>query len=199
MNNLKTLLTASFLLASVTFATACDFLNMMRNVETSDTRNGIIAPKNRPSVNHFEKNTNAKFMAKQLLKSSAANVILGKTSDVLERYGYHTSSNGSFFSKADGIEESVSTGSFAIMSMSRHEKGDIIRVRVESNKDLQIYLNTESGVAVSFEWINLGKNEVFISPSHTLTSGNYTITLKSKIGESKLQLVVNQTELLGKK
>ncbi len=37
-------------------------------------------------------------MAKQLLKSASANAFLGKTSDVLECYGYHTSENGAFFS-----------------------------------------------------------------------------------------------------
>jgi hypothetical protein len=74
-----------------------------------------------------------------------------------------------------------------------------VRVRVESNKDLQVFLNTESGLGVSFELMNLGENEVFISPSYALSNGNYTIKLKSKTGERKLKLVVEQRELLGKK
>lgn len=198
MKNIKTLFTASLVLASVTFATASNFFNALRNVETNDTKTGMIAPANRPSANHLEKNTNAKFMAKQLSKSASANAILGKTSDVLERYGYHSSSNGTFFSNSDAAASSP-TGSFAIMSMSRNQRGDVVRVRVESNKDLQIYLNTESGLGVPFELMNLGENEVFISPSYELPNGNYTIRLKSKMGEKKLKLVVEQRELLGKK
>lgn len=198
MKNIKTLFTASLVLASVTFATASNFFNALRNVETNDTKTGMIAPANRPSANHLEKNTNAKFMAKQLSKSASANAILGKTSDVLERYGYHSSSNGTFFSNSDAAASSP-TGSFAIMSMSRNQRGDVVRVRVESNKDLQIYLNTESGLGVPFELMNLGENEVFISPSYELLNGNYTIRLKSKMGEKKLKLVVEQRELLGKK
>lgn len=198
MKNIKTLFAASLILASVTFATASNFFNTLRNVETNDTKNGMITPANRPSANHLEKNTNAKFMAKQLSKSASANAILGKTSDVLERYGYHSSSNGTFFSNSDAAASSP-MGSFAIMSMSRNERGDVVRVRVESNKDLQIYLNTESGLGVPFELMNLGENEVFISPSYELPNGNYIIRLKSKTGERKLKLVVEQRELLGKK
>jgi hypothetical protein len=199
MKNIKTLITTGLVLASVTFATASNFFNTLRNVETSDTKNGIIAPANRPSANHLEKNTNAKFMAKQLSKSVFANAILGKTSDVLERYGYHTSSNSTFFSNTDVVVMGSPTDSFAVMSMSRIERGDVVRVKVESNKDLQIYLNTESGLGVPFELMNLGENEIFISPSYTLPNGNYTIRLKTKTEERKLKLLVEQRELLGKK
>ena len=99
MKNIKTLFTASLVLASVTIATASNLFNTLRNVESNDTKNGIVIPANRPSANHLEKNTNAKFMAKQLAKSASANAILGKTSDVLERYGYHTSANGTFLDR----------------------------------------------------------------------------------------------------
>ena len=199
MKNIKTLITTGLVLASVTFATASNFFNTLRNVETSDTKNGIIATANRPSANHLEKNTNAKFMAKQLSKSVFANAILSKTSDVLERYGYHTSSNSTFFSNTDVVVMGSPTDSFAVMSMSRIERGDVVRVKVESNKDLQIYLNTESGLGVPFELMNLGENEIFISPSYTLPNGNYTIRLKTKTEERKLKLLVEQRELLGKK
>lgn len=199
MKNIKVLFTAGLVLASVTIATASNLFNTLRNVESNDAKNGIVIPSNKPSVNHLEKNTNAKLMAKQLAKSASANVILGKTSDVLERYGFHTSSKGTFFSNSDVSVAGSPTESFAIMSMSRNERGDVVRVRVESNKDLQVYLNTESGLGVPFELMNLGENEVFISPSYTLSNGNYTIRLKSKLGERKLKLVVEQRELLGKK
>jgi hypothetical protein len=199
MKNIKTLFTASLVIASVTISTASNLFNTLRNVESNDTKNGIVAPANRPSANHLEKNTNAKFMAKQLSKSASANAILGKTSDVLERYGYHTSANGTFFSNSDAAVAGSPTESFAIMSMSRNERGDVVRVRVESNKDLQVYLNTESGLGVPFELMNLGDNEIFISPSYALSNGNYTIKLKSKSGERKLKLVVEQRELLGRK
>ncbi len=196
MKNIKSLLTSGLIVASVTFASASNYFNTLRNVESTDSK---VAPANRPSANHLEKNTNAKFMAKQLSKSASANAILGKTSDVLERYGYHTSSNGTFFSNTDGAVAGSPTEAFAIMSMNRSERGDVVRVRVESNKDLQVYLNTESGLGVPFELMNLGENEIFISPSYTLSNGNYTIKLKSKTGERKLKLVVEQNELLGKK
>lgn len=199
MKNIKTLFTASLVLASVTITTASNLFNTLRNIESNDTKTGIVTPVNRPSAKHLERNTNAKFMAKQLSKSASANAILGKTSDVLERYGYHTSSNGTFFSGLDVAVAGSPTESFAIMSMSRNERGDVVRVRVESNKDLQVYLNTESGLGVPFELMNLGENEVFISPSYTLPNGNYTIRLKTKKGEKKLNLVVEQMELLGKK
>ncbi len=199
MKNIKVLFTAGLVLASVTIATASNLFNTLRNVESNDAKNGIVIPSNKPSVNHLEKNTNAKFMAKQLAKSASANAILGKTSDVLERYGFHTSSKGTFFSNSDVSVAGSPTESFAIMSMSRNERGDVVRVRVESNKDLQVYLNTESGLGVPFELMNLGENEVFISPLYTLSNGNYIIRLKSKLGERKLKLVVEQRELLGKK
>lgn len=198
MNNIKTLFTVSLILTSEQFAIASNFFNKLRNVETNDIKNAIIIPANRPSANHLEKNTNAKFMAKQLSKSASANAILGKTSDILERYGYHSSSNGTFFSNSN-VSAGSPTGSFAIMSMSRNERGDVVRLRVESNKDLQIYLNAESSLGVPFELMNLGENDVFISPSYALPNGNYTIRLKSKTGERKLKLVVEQRELLGKK
>ena len=199
MNNTKTLLTASLVLASVTFATASNFFNIPCNEETNDTKNGVITPTNRPSANHLEKNTNAKFMAKQLSKSASANAILGKTSDVLERYGYHSSSKGNFFSNSDAPLMSSPTELFAIMSISCNERGDVVRVKVESNKDLQICLTTESGLEIPFELMNLGENEIFISPSHILPNGNYTIKLKTKKEERKLKLLVEQRELLGKK
>lgn len=56
------------------------------------------------------------------------------------------------------------TESKAILLVNRSERGDVISVKVESNKDLQVYLNTESGMGVPFELINLGENEIFISP-----------------------------------
>jgi hypothetical protein len=196
MKNIKSLLTSGLIVASVTFTSASNLFNTLRNTESADSK---VAPANRPSANHLEKNTNAKFMAKQLSKMASANAILGKTSDVLERYGYHTSSNGTFFSNTDGAVAGSPTEAFAIMSMSRSERGDVVRVKVESNKDLQVYLNTESGLGVPFELMNLGENEIFISPSYTLSNGNYTIKLKSKMGERKLKLVVEQRELLGRK
>ncbi len=85
------------------------------------------------------------------------------------------------------------------MSMSRIERDDVVRVRVESNIDLQVYLNTESGLEVPFELMNLGDNKVFISTSYALPNGNYTITLQSKSGKRKLKSVIEQRELLGKK
>jgi hypothetical protein len=199
MKNIKTIFTTGLVIASVTFASASNVFNVVRTTENNDINKGMAVPVSRPSANNLERNTNAKFIAKQLAKSTSANAILGKTSDVLERYGYHSSSNGSFFSNSDAAVAGSPTSSFAIMSMSRSERGDVVRVKVESNKDLQVYLNTESGLGVPFELMNLGENEVFISPSYTLTNGNYTIKLKSKSGEVKLKLVVEQRELLGKK
>ena len=190
MNNVKTLFTASLVLASITFSTASNLFNPFRNVETNDIEGGGVAPANRPSANHSEKNTNAKFMAKQLSKSVFANAILGKSSDVLERYGYRASSNGTFFSDSNVEAAGSLTESFTIMSVSSNERGNVVRVRVESNKDLHVYLNKESGLCVPFELVNLGENEIFISPSYTLPKGNYIIRLKLKKGEKKLKLVV---------
>jgi len=189
MNNIKPLFAASILLAATTFATASDFFNRPLKIENNGAKNGISAPSDRPSANRLEKNTNAKFMAKQLSKSASANAILGKKSEVLERYGHHSSSNGIFFSKHDSDVIS-SMDSFAIMSMSRNGRGDVVRVRVESNKTLQIFFNTASGVEVPFEWMNLGENEIFISPSYVLPNGNYQIRLKSKTVEKELKLAV---------
>lgn len=83
------------------------------------------------------------------------------------------------------------------MSILHNNRGDA--VRVESNKDLQVFLNTESRLEVPFELINLGKNEVFISPSYVLPNGNYTIGLRTKKDEVKLRLAVEKRELLEKK
>lgn len=198
MKNVKTLLTAGLILASVAFINASNSFDTFRNVGTNDA-NTSVAPANRPSANHLEKNTNAKFMAKQLAKSASANAILGKTSDVLERYGYHTSANGTFFSSSNAAVAGSPTESFSIISMSRSERGDVVRLKVESNKDLQVYFNTESGMGIPFEIMNLGENEVFISPGYSLPNGDYTIRLKTKTGERKLKLKVEQRELLGKK
>ena len=199
MKNIKTLFTACFVLASVTIATASNLFNTLRNAESNDPKNGVAVPVSKPLVKHLERNINAKFMAKQLLKSVSANAILGKTSDVLKCYGHHISANDTFFSNPDVAVASSPSESFAIMSMIRNERGDVVRVRVESNKDLQVYLNIESGFGVPFELMNLGENEVFLSPSYALPNGNYTIKLKSKSGERQLRLVVGQRELLGKK
>jgi hypothetical protein len=198
MKNIKSLITTGLVLATVTFANASNLFTALRNVEVNDAK---AVPVNKPS--HLEKNTNAKFIAKQLTKlatsNSSASAILGKSSDVLERYGYHTSSNGTFFSNSEGAKAGSPTESNAIISVNRSERGDVVRVKVESNKDLQVYLNTESGMGVPFELMNLGSNEIFISPSYTLPNGNYTIRLKSKSGEKKLKLSVEHVELLGKK
>ena len=199
MKNINTLFAVSLILASVTITTASNLFNTLRNAKSNDTKNSVTVPVSKPSVNHLEKNMNAKFMAKKLSKSAAANAILGKKSDVLKYYGYYISSNGTFFSNPDMAVGGSPTESFAIMSMSRNERGDVVRVRVESNKDLQVYLNIESGFGVPFELMNLGENEVFLSPSYALPNGNYTIKLKSKSGERQLRLVVGQRELLGKK
>lgn len=190
MNNVKTLFTASLVLVSMTFASASNFFNSFRNVETNDIEGGIATPANRPSANHLEKNTNAKFIAKRLSKSVFANAILGKSSDVLERYGYRTSSNGAFSINSNVETAGSPIESFTIMSMSSNERGDVVRVRVESNKDLHVYLNTESGLEVPFELMNFGKNEIFISPLCALPKGSYIIRLKLKKGEKKLKLVV---------
>ena len=199
MKNIKTLITASLTLASVVSASASNLFNTLNDGEPKDTKSGLTVPTNRPSANHFEKNTNAKSMAKRLAKSPSANAILGKTSDVLERYGYHASPSGAFFSNKVIVTASPSTESCAIVSNSRNERGDLVRVKVESNKDLQVNLNTETGVEVPFELMNLGENEVFISPSYTLPDGNYTIKLKSKTEEIKLKLLIEHKEFLGKK
>jgi hypothetical protein len=198
MKNIKSLITTGLVVASVTFANASNLFTALRNVEVNDAK---AVPVNKPS--HLEKNTNAKFIAKQLTKlassNSSASAILGKSSDVLERYGYHTSANATFFSNSEGATAGSPTESNAIISVNRSERGDVVRVKVESNKDLQVYLNTESGMGVPFELMNLGDNEIFISPSYILPNGDYTIRLKTKAGEKKLKLKVEHTELLGKK
>jgi hypothetical protein len=198
MKNIKSLITTGLVIASVTFANASNLFTSLRNVEVNDAK---AVPVNKPS--HLEKNTNAKFIAKQLTKlassNSSASAILGKSSDVLERYGYHTSANATFFSNSEGAKAGSPTESNAIISVNRSERGDVVRVKVESNKDLQVYLNTESGLGVPFELMNLGDNEIFISPSYILPNGDYTIRLKTKAGEKKLKLKVEHTELLGKK
>jgi hypothetical protein len=198
MKNIKSLITTGLVVASVTFANASNLFTSLRNVEVNDAK---AVPVNKPS--HLEKNTNAKFIAKQLTKlassNSSASAILGKSSDVLERYGYHTSANATFFSNSEGATAGSPTGLNAIISVNRSERGDVVRVKVESNKDLQVYLNTDSGMGVPFELMNLGENEIFISPSYILPNGDYTIRLKTKAGEKKLKLKVEHTELLGKK
>ena len=198
MKNIKLLITSGLILTSVTFANASNLFTVLRNIEVNDAK---AVPVNKPS--HLEKNTNAKFIAKQLNKlassNSSASAILGKSSDVLERYGYHTSSNATFFSSSEGALAGSPTESNAILSVNRSERGDVVRVKVESNKDLQVYLNTASGMGVPFELMNLGENEVFISPSYTLPNGDYTIRLKTKVGEKRLKLKVEQREFLGKK
>ena len=198
MNNIKTLFTVSLIFASVKITTASNLFNTFCNAENNDTKNNTAIPTNKPSANHLEKNTNARFMAKQLSKSASANSILGKTSDILERYGFNASANGTFFNDSDVAVAGSPTESFAIMSMSRSERGDVARVRVKSNKDLKVSLNTESGLGVPFELMNLGDNEVFISPSYILPNGNYTIKLNSKLEERKLKLIVDHREFLGK-
>ena len=200
MNNNKKLFTISLILVSVTTLTASNLFDVFCHVKRNDIKNGIAVPASRPSTNHLEKNTNAKYMAKQLSKSASANVILGKISNVLERYGYCTSLNGSTFSNSDFTTASSSPmESFEILSTSRNEKTNIIRIRVESNKDLQAYFNTESGLEIPFQLMNLGENEVFISSSYLLPNGNYIIKLRSKSGDKELKLVIDQRELLGKK
>lgn len=200
MNNNKKLFTISLILVSVTTLTASNLFDVFRYVKRNDIKNGIAVPESRPSANHLEKNTNAKYMAKQLSKSASANVILGKTFNVLERYGYYTSLNGTTFSNLDFTTASSSpTESLEILSISRNEKTNIIRIRVESNKDLQAYFNTESGLEIPFQLMNLGENEVFISSSYLLPNGNYIIKLRSKSGDKELKLVIDQRELLGKK
>jgi hypothetical protein len=47
--------------------------------------------------------------------------------------------------------------------------------------------------------MNLGENEIFITPSNTLVNGEYVVLLKSKTTEKRMKLVVEQRELLGKK
>lgn len=199
MKNVKSLITTSLVIASVTFANASNLFTTFRNVEVNDATK--MAPVNKPS--HLEKNTNAKFIAKQLTKlastNSSASAILGKSSDILERYGYHTSSNATFFSNSEGALAGSPNESFSIISVNRSDRGDVVRVKVESNKDLQVYLSTETGMGVPFELMNLGENEIFISPSYTLSNGDYTIRLKTKAGEKKLKLKVEQRELLGRK
>ena len=198
MKNIKSLITSGLVIASVTFANASNLFTSLRNVEVNDAK---AVPASKPT--HLEKNTNAKFIAKQLNKlatsNSSASAILGKSSEVLERYGYHTSPNGTFFSNSEGALAGSPTESNAIISVNRSERGDVVRVRVESNKDLQVYMNTQSGMGVPFELMNLGDNEVFISPSYALPNGDYTIRLKTKAGEKRLKLKVEQAELLGKK
>ena len=198
MKNIKSLITSGLVIASVTFANASNLFTSLRNVEVNDAK---AVPVSKPT--HLEKNTNAKFIAKQLNKlatsNSSASAILGKSTDVLERYGYHTSANGTFFSNSEGAMAGSPTELNAITSVNRSERGDVVRIKVESNKDLQVYLNTESGMGVPFELMNLGENEIFISPSYALTNGDYTVRLKTKAGEKKLKLKVEQKELLGKK
>ena len=198
MKNIKSLITSGLVIASVTFANASNLFTSLRNVEVNDAK---AVPASKPT--HLEKNTNAKFIAKQLNKlatsNSSASAILGKSTDVLERYGYHTSSNGTFFSNSEGAMAGSPTESNAIISVNRSERGDVVRVKVESNKDLQVYVNTQSGMGVPFELMNLGENEIFISPSYALPNGDYTIRLKTKAGEKRLKLKVEQIELLGKK
>ena len=199
MKNIKTLFTVCFILASVTIATASNLFNTLRNAESNDPKNGVAVPASKPLVKHLERNINAKFIAKQLLKSASVNAILDKTSDVLKCYEHHISTNGTFFSNPAVAVGGSPTESFAIISKTRSERGDVVIVRVESNKDLQVYLNIESGLGVPFELMNLGENEVFLSPSYALPNVNYTIKLKSKSGERQLRLVVERKELLGKK
>ena len=198
MKNIKSLITSGLVIASVTFANASNLFTSLRNVEVNDAK---AVPASKPT--HLEKNTNAKFIAKQLNKlatsNSSASAILGKSSEVLERYGYHTSPNGTFFSNSEGALAGSPTESNAIISVNRSERGDVVRIKVESNKDLQVYMNTESGMGVPFELMNLGDNEIFISPSYALPNGDYTIRLKTKAGEKRLKLKVEQAELLGKK
>lgn len=198
MKTIKPLITSGLILTAVTFANASNLFTALRNVEVNDAK---AVPVSKPS--HLEKNTNAKFIAKQLTKlassNSSASAILGKSSDVLVRYGYHTSANASFFSNSEGALAGSPTELNAVLSVSRSEKGDVVRVKVESNKDLQVYLNTESGMGVPFELMNLGDNEIFISPSYTLPNGDYTIRLKTKTGDKKLKLKVEHKEFLGKK
>lgn len=197
MKNIKTLFTVSFVLASVTIATACDLFTFS-NDESNDAKKNSVVPANRPSTNHFERNANAKLIAKQLSKSASANAILGKTSDVLERYGYQSSENGTFFSNSNLGAAGSQTESFAIISIVRNQKSDVIRLKVESNKDLRVYLMTDSGLEIPSDLMNLGENEVFISSSHTLLNGNYTVKIKSKTIEKRLKFIVEQGELLGK-
>lgn len=197
MTNIKLRITSGLILTSVTFANASNLFTALRNVEVNNAK---AVPVNKPS--HLEKNTNAKLIAKQLNKlassSSSASAILEKSSDVLERYGYHTSSNATFFSNVAQALTGAPTESNAILSINRSEK-DVVRVKVESNKDLQVYLNNDSGIEVPFEWMNLGKNEIFISPSTLLPNGNYIIRLKTNTGEKTLKLKVEQGAFLSKK
>ena len=187
MKNIKTLITSSLVIVSVTFANASNLFTKICNTEADDAK---AVPVNKPS--HLERTTNAKFIAKQLNKlassNSSASAILGETPDVLAHYGYQTSSNATFFSNSERALLDFPTESNAILSINRSERGDVVRVKVESNKDLQVYLNTESSMGVPFELMNLGDNEIFISPSYTLPNGNYIIKLKNKAGEKKLKL-----------
>lgn len=182
MKNVKSLITSGLVIVSVTFANASNLFTTLRNAEVKYTKAVQV---NKPS--HLEKNTNAKFIAKQLNKlvslNSSASAILGKSSDVLERYGYYKSSNATFFSNSEGALAISPTESNAILSVNRSERGNVVRAKVESNRDLQVYSNTESGIAVPFELMNLGENEIFISPSYTLPNDDYTIRLKTKAGE----------------
>lgn len=183
MKNLKSLLTSGLIVASVTFINASNCFDTFRNV---DVNNLVVVPSN----NHLEKNTSAKFIAKQLVKSASIITVLGSTSDVLERY---SATNGTIFSSIVAPTES-----FAIVSMKRSDRGDVIRVKVESNKDIQVYFNTVSGMGVPFEVVNLGNNEVFISSAYSLPNGDYNIRVKTKSGEKKIKFKAEQKDVLGK-
>lgn len=198
MKHIKSLITTGLILTSITFINASNLFTILRN---ADVNNAKAVPVNKSS--HLEKNTNAKFIAKQLNKlassNSSASTILGKSSDVLQRYGYYTSPNATFFSNPESALAGSPTESQAILLVNRSERGDVIRVKVESNKDLQVYLSTELGMGLSFELMNLGEDEIFISPLYKLQNGDYIIRLKTKAGEKKLKLKVEPRELLGKK
>ena len=195
MNSIKSLITLGLLTVSVTFANAFNSLTITRNIEADNVET---LPISKPS--YLEKNINAKFIAKQLNKLvSSGTSILGNPSDVLERYGYHTSSDGTFFNNFETTLANSSNQLNTIVSVKHSEEGDIIRIKVASNKDLLLHLSTQLGTEIPFGLINLGDSEIFILPSHILPKGNYIIRLNTKTGEESLKLQVKQTRLLGKK
>jgi protease II len=200
MKSVKLILTLGLIVASFVTATAANTVNSTSENENAGGKSGLERPAVKPATGTMEKNTNAKFIAKQLTKlvasNTSANTILEKSSDVLERYGYHTASNGSFFSSNNVSNVADSRANLAI---TRSERGDYIKVKVESNKNLEVSLINSNGASVSIEVMNLGENEIFITPSNTLVNGEYVVLLKSKTTEKRMKLVVEQRELLGKK
>lgn len=92
------------------------------------------------------------------------------------------------------VEVNAVNGESFGVTLHTSDEGEMIRIKMENIKEIDVLLSTVSGMGVSCDAVQKSKNEVILLPTYPLSAGDYIVKIRDVKDEKRFKVQCKKPE-----